>query len=68
MSQIFVNQQSYFIRKLKKFIRLQIINETKFNQIIKKKNFLSMIIQRHYKKISFEIVQIITHDIILKMF
>lgn len=68
MSQKFVKTQKYFTKKLQRLIKLQLINETNFNKIIKKINFLLIIIQRHYEKISFEIVQIITHNIVLKIF
>ena len=68
MSRKFVKQQKYIIKKLRRFIKLQLIDETKFNKITKKTNSLLIIIQRHHEKISFEIVQIITHDIVLKMF
>ena len=68
MSQVFVKQQKYIIKKLQKLIKFQMINETKFNEIIKETNFLSMIIQRHHKKNFFKIVQVITHDIVLKIF
>ena len=52
----FVETQDYVTKKLQRFIKLQLINETKLNKIIKETNSLSMIIQRHYEKISFKIV------------
>ena len=67
MSRTLTRQQKYVTKKLSRFIKLQLINETKLNNITKKTNPLSMIIQQHYEKISFEIVQMITHDIVLKM-
>ena len=59
--------QEYVTKKLFQFIKLQLIDETKLNQISKETNSLMMTIQRHHEKISFEIVQMITHDIVLQM-
>ena len=45
------------------------INEDKLKTSITKKTiFLFMTIQRHHEKITFEIVQMIIHDLVLNMF
>ena len=63
-----MTKQRFETIKLTKAHYLLMINEEKFkNQIIKKIIFLFIIIQRYHEKIIFEVVSIITHDIVLSM-
>ena len=62
-----------FIKKKEKFYELIVINKNSLKsknekQITKKTQFLSIIIQQHYKKIFFNIVSIINYNIVLKLF
>ena len=63
-----MNKYQFNIIKLKKFQHLLMINEDKLKIIIIKKTIpLFMTIQRHHEIITFEVVQIITHDFVLNM-
>ena len=64
-----MNKYRFKIIKLKKSQHLLMINEDKLKTSITKKTiFLLMTIQRHHEKITFKIVQMIIHDLVLSMF
>ena len=68
ISQFIVNKYRFETIKLKKSQHLLMMNEDKLKTLITKKMiFLFMTIQRHHEKIIFEIVQMITHDLVLSM-
>ena len=74
----FISQQlmktlNLLIQIKKKLYELIVINGSSLKsenkkQIIKETRFLSMVIQQHYKKIIFDITNIISYNIVLKLF
>ena len=71
MSQNLIKENVYLLLK-KNVYNLIIINENSlFNENEKmntKIKLLSIAIQQHHEKLIFDIVQMITHDVVLKMF
>ena len=60
-------------QKKKKFYQLQIIDDNSLSKndnkkMIKKTKSLSIAIQRHHEKLIFDIVKMIIHDVVLKIF
>ena len=68
----FVNKKNLFIQKKKNVYNLMIINENSLKKndemIIEEIMSLTITFQQHYKKFTLNIVRIINHDIVLKMF
>ena len=46
---------------------LSMINESQLDRVDKKTQFLSVAIQQHYKTIIFDIVTMVSHDVVLDM-
>ena len=68
ISQFIVNKYQFKIIKLRQLQHLLMINEDKLKISITKKIIsLFMTIQRHYEEITFEIVQMTIHDLVLSM-
>ena len=67
-----VNKKNLFIQKKKNAYNLMIINENSLKSndeiIIEKIISLMMIFQQHHEELTLNIVQMINHDIVLKMF
>ena len=72
MSQNFIERKRLFTRKKNDSYDLIIIDENSlFNENEKmntKIKSLSITIQRHHEELIFDIVRMITHDVVLKMF
>ena len=72
MSENLIKRKRLFIRQKKNVYDLIIINENSLfsenEKINTKTRSLSIAIQRHHEKLIFDIVRMITHDIVLKMF
>ena len=64
-----IRKQRFETIKLKEAHYLLMMNKEKLkNQITKKIKSLRMTIQQHHEEINFEVVSMITHDIVLNMF
>ena len=69
MFKTFVNREEFNIRKLEKSCLIQVVNEDELDtKITKKTAFMIITIQNHQEALIFDIVEMITHNIILKMF
>ena len=63
-----MNCEEFSTRKLKKSYLIQVVSEDELDtKIIKKIIFMIMTIQNHQKALIFDIVEMITHNIILEM-
>ena len=68
MSQQLMNWKKFIIRKLKKSQIIQIIDERKLKiRIIEETVPLFIAIQKHHEQLIFDIVEMIIHNIVLKM-
>ena len=67
-----VKKKEYFTQKKSNAYNLIIVDENslldKNERVNKETKLLSIAIQQHYEKLIFDIVRIITHDIVLRMF
>ena len=68
MFQQLMNREEFVIRKLKKSQIIQVIDEKKLKiRIIKEIVSLFIAIQKHHEQLIFDIIEMIIHNIVLKM-
>ena len=72
MSQNFIERINFFIRRKNDTYDLMIIDENSLSSKNERMNTkiisLSLVIRQHHEKFIFDIMRMITHDVVLKMF